>query len=98
MYGGSVVEIADTETLFNSPLHPYSKGLMNAIPKKERRGEELYTIPGVVPEAVNPPSGCRFHPRCPSSEEVCRRKKPVQVEVEAGHIVACHLQGEAYER
>jgi peptide/nickel transport system ATP-binding protein len=89
MYAGTIVEEAETGTLFNEPIHPYTKGLLAAIPIIGRK-KELKSIPGFVPNFLNPPSGCRFHPRCNLAEEICSEKKPSLVEVEKGHFVACH--------
>jgi peptide/nickel transport system ATP-binding protein len=88
MYAGNMVEIADTEKLFDKPLHPYTKGLLDSIPKA---GKSLKGIPGTVPDLINPPSGCRFHPRCPHRFEPCDKVKPELKEVEKDHYVACHL-------
>lgn len=97
MYGGTIVEIADTVTLFENPMHPYTKGLMNAIPRKGKESGKLYTISGIVPEAIDPPSGCRFHPRCEFSKDICTQQKPEQMEVENEHYVACHLSSTSNE-
>ncbi len=88
MYAGNVVEVADVYTIFKKPLHPYTKGLLEAIPMP---GRPLKDIPGTVPNLINPPSGCRFHPRCEHAMERCSREKPKLVEVEPGHWVACFL-------
>jgi len=88
MYTGSIVEFGDIFSIFEEPLHPYTKGLLNAVPKL---GRDLYTIRGEVPDLVNPPSGCRFHPRCLQALDICSREKPQSVEVRKGHFVACHL-------
>ncbi len=90
MYAGNVVEIGDVYTIFRNPVHPYTKGLLNAVPRIGQR-EPLETIPGIVPDLVHPPSGCRFHPRCSKAMEVCSKEFPEMVEVEKDHFVACHL-------
>jgi peptide/nickel transport system ATP-binding protein len=90
MYAGDVAETAAVKELFRNPLHPYSQGLLGAVPRVERQ-EELSTIPGAVPNLISPPTGCRFHPRCPKRMDVCSRVKPPLVEIAAGHWVACHL-------
>ncbi len=88
MYAGNIVEIADVYTIFKKPMHPYTKGLLEAIPMP---GRPLKDIPGTVPNLINPPSGCRFHPRCEHAMEKCKSSRPKLVEVEPGHWVACFL-------
>jgi len=88
MYAGSVVEVAYVKELFKNPLHPYTKGLLESIP---RPGAPLKSIPGNVPNLVNPPSGCRFHPRCPYMMEKCKEIVPRLIEVSKDHYVACLL-------
>ena len=94
MYAGNIVELADVKELFANPLHPYTQGLMRAIPMIDRRIERLETIPGSVPDLIYPPTGCRFHPRCPFAFEKCKLEKPDLLHVGKGHTVACHLYGE----
>lgn len=89
MYAGSICEIAKTENLFKNPLHPYTKALLNSIPTAEKKS--LESIKGTVPNLVNPPSGCRFHPRCRVAREKCKKIKPQLREVEEKHLVACHF-------
>jgi peptide/nickel transport system ATP-binding protein len=89
MYAGDIVETADVREIFSNPLHPYTQGLLRSVPKVEQ-AEGLNTIPGTVPGLVNPPSGCRFHPRCPWSTDICAQEKPSLVEMAPGHWVACH--------
>jgi len=91
MYLGKIVEVADVEDLFEKPLHPYTQGLLKSVPNPLRNIEKLYSIPGSVPSAVNPPQGCRFHPRCPFATDKCRVEEPPLVEAEKGHLVACWL-------
>ncbi|MFX0194606.1 MAG: ABC transporter ATP-binding protein [Candidatus Hodarchaeota archaeon] len=93
MYSGNVIELADVDTLFEAPSHPYTQGLLGSIPRPDRDMEDLTIIPGSVPSLINPPSGCRFHPRCLHAKDICRRKKPKELMVEKGHMVACHLFG-----
>jgi len=90
MYCGDVCETADVKTIFHDPLHPYTKGLLESVPKAEQV-ETLSTIPGVVPNLVDPPSGCRFHPRCPHTMDICLETKPPTIEYAPGHYVACYL-------
>ncbi len=90
MYAGKMVEIGSSDTVFGSPLHPYTQGLLRSIPRL--RGKEKITwIPGVPPDLRVPPPGCRFHPRCPYAMDVCRSEEPPEVEVEKGHKVSCWL-------
>lgn len=90
MYAGVVVEIAVVNDLFARPAHPYTQGLIAAIPGRERI-QRLLTIPGTVPDLVTPPSGCRYHPRCPSRIPECVRSVPKLSAIDARHAVACHL-------
>jgi peptide/nickel transport system ATP-binding protein len=90
MYAGNTVEYAATPELFARPLHPYSQGLFQAIPRIGRT-QELTTIPGEVPDLLRPPPGCRFHPRCTQAMERCRKEMPPLLPVEVGHWVACFL-------
>ena len=89
MYSGRIVEEADTEALFREPLHPYTRGLLNCIPRVDRREDSLNVITGQVPNPANFPSGCRFHPRCPDCMEQCRRESPELIDL-GGRKVACH--------
>jgi len=90
MYAGNMVEYARTTNIFENPHHPYTKGLLKAVPKIGRT-DELQSIPGIVPDLVNPPSGCRFHPRCKHVMDICRKDFPPLVEIKPGHYVACYL-------
>lgn len=90
MYAGNVVEIAEVFELFKEPLHPYTRALLESIP---RPGEELQSIPGTVPALINPPKGCRFHDRCLYAMDVCNVAKPQLVETKEKHFVVCHLYG-----
>jgi peptide/nickel transport system ATP-binding protein len=91
MYAGTMTEVGPTTEVFKEPLHPYTQGLMNLIPKVNVEVHWLETIEGTVPNLIKPPSGCRFHPRCPYAMEICKREKPVTVEVRPKHLVSCHL-------
>jgi len=92
MYAGKVVEYADVRTLFNDPKHPYTYGLLTSIPRLDIEQEKLKSIPGVVPDPLNFPSGCRFHPRCEFFEKgKCDVSEPELVEVEKGHKVRCYF-------
>ena len=90
MYAGDVAETSSVRELFKNPLHPYTQGLLRSVPKVEQ-AETLNTIPGVVPNLIHPPSGCRFHPRCPHAMDVCSQSKPPTIEYSPGHTVACYL-------
>jgi len=91
MYAGNIVELSDVRTIFKHPAHPYTVKLLNAIPSAESTAKELDEIPGAVPQLIDPPSGCRFHPRCERAMAVCSGEKPEDVTIEKGHMVACHL-------
>lgn len=92
MYLGVLVELADSEKIFENPLHPYTQALLQAIPRTDvDSGQELATIDGDIPSAVNPPKGCRFHTRCPYAMDICASYEPELKDYENGHFVACHL-------
>jgi peptide/nickel transport system ATP-binding protein len=91
MYAGKIVELAPAKTLFDNPLHPYTQGLMTSFPTLTGPRKHLIGIPGSPPDMACPPSGCRFHPRCPKFQPMHARVEPELVEVEPGHWVACHL-------
>ena len=93
MYAGSIVEEANVDELFANPLHPYTRGLMGAIPRPDVKAMKLESISGSVPDLIYPPSGCRFHPRCPKAFDRCPKVKPPLVEVKPGHRVSCLLYG-----
>jgi oligopeptide/dipeptide ABC transporter ATP-binding protein len=92
MYLGKIVEKARTEELFNNPLHPYTKALFSAaLPSHPDIEREEIILRGEVPSPINPPSGCRFHPRCPLAKPECATVEPEEKLMAAGHMVACHL-------
>ncbi len=95
MYAGDMVEVGEVDQIINNPQHPYTKGLINAIPSDRRN--ELVEIRGSVPDLVNPPSGCRFHPRCDYVRDLCKNEKPKVLQVEKDHMVACFLYEREYE-
>jgi oligopeptide/dipeptide ABC transporter ATP-binding protein len=90
MYAGKIVEIGAVAALFKRPCHPYTLGLQNAFPSVHGEKQDLISIPGSPPKLVNPPPGCRFAPRCPFAEAVCRTEAPAMQEVSSGHSAACH--------
>ena len=91
MYAGKIVETATVASLFAEPAHPYTRGLLQAIPSLDEERDSLRVIPGIVPRLVDPPGGCRFHPRCSERFAPCDALVPPPVEIGPGHRVACHL-------
>ncbi len=97
MYSGNIVEYATAEDLFKNPRHPYTKGLIAAIPSIETKDKKLKTIRGMVPNLIYPPSGCRFHPRCDKRLEICDKIKPTWLEISDKYFIACHLYDPKYK-
>ncbi len=97
MYAGTIVEHGNPREIFSSPLHPYTQGLMEAIPKLAGGGFSK-GIRGSIPSYFKPPNGCRFHPRCPNQMQVCKKERPSFVKVSEDHEVACFLLQEHYDR
>jgi oligopeptide/dipeptide ABC transporter ATP-binding protein len=91
MYAGQVVEYGSIEELYDTPLHPYTQGLLQSIPHPEKMMDELAGIPGFLPNLLNPPVGCRFQDRCEKVMAVCKTSSPVGATVSGSHNVACHL-------
>ncbi|NDJ33827.1 MAG: ABC transporter ATP-binding protein [Chloroflexi bacterium] len=92
MYGGRLAEVGDVGTLFKDPKHPYTQGLLGSVPSiKLHDKDELYRMEGSPPDLIAPPSGCRFHPRCPHAMQVCVEQQPPLAEVEPGNPAACWL-------
>jgi oligopeptide/dipeptide ABC transporter ATP-binding protein len=91
MYFGQIVEYADASTITTKPLHPYTKALISAVPRVSESKEKRIILKGDVPFPSKPPSGCRFHPRCPIAEQRCSEEKPQLEEKDKKHFVACHL-------
>jgi len=93
MYAGSLVEFADKKTLFTKPLHPYTIGLLQALPRPESRHEPLKTIAGTVCDLLHPPSGCKFHPRCFKAREMCKQEPPKLEKHLGENLAACYFPG-----
>ncbi len=91
MYAGKVVEVADTETIFKNPKHPYTKGLISSKPDMTTTSSRLNVIPGNVPDLNNLPTGCPFNPRCSHATDECRNKFPDEIILEGEHRIACYL-------
>jgi len=91
MYLGKIVELAETEKIFKEPLHPYTQALITSVPIPDPTKRRMRAaLRGEVPSPINPPKGCRFHPRCPLAMDICRREEPPLKDVGGFHIVACH--------
>jgi peptide/nickel transport system ATP-binding protein len=93
VYAGKIVEEGDTRTILKNPSHPYTKYLIQSLPKLDDRAERV-SIPGRPPALDNAPSGCRFHPRCPLAVEQCRTLDPAMIDIRPGHRAACHVVAE----
>ena len=93
MYAGKVVELADVNTIFENPLHPYTQGLIGSRPDMNTTANRLHVIPGNVPDLSDLPKGCSFEPRCPYVCDKCKAGMPELVEVEPGHFVRCYRPG-----
>lgn len=93
MYAGKIVEFSDVRSIFKSPEHPYTKALLQAIPRADVRSSNIESIPGNVPRLINPPPGCRFHPRCKYAKTICTEVEPElkNIGTKKKHCVACHL-------
>ena len=89
MYAGAIVETGNGDQIFRDPSHPYTTGLLAALPDRSRKGQPLYSIPGAVPDPAHKPSGCPFHPRCPYTEESCRSNFPSMVDFGDHHLARC---------
>lgn len=93
MYLGKIVEYGMAEMVFNQPTHPYTKALLLAVPTIDMQSlDDIATLEGSVPSAINPPQGCRFHPRCCEAKEICGQQEPPLLDLGDGHLAACHLR------
>lgn len=93
MYAGKIVELSDTLSLFDKPLHPYTKALLESVPNIKLSEQILKSIPGMPPDLLSPPKGCRFNPRCPHAFKKCFGLEPELVQIGKDRFVACHLRG-----
>src|SRR5262249_44864480 len=98
MYLGEIVELARADDLYVKPLHPYTRALISAVPSLERRGGRRIRLQGEPPNPTHPPTGCKFHPRCPLATERCGRERPALREIEPGRWSACHYAEEVPAR
>lgn len=92
MYAGRIVETSAMRELFKNPVHPYAHKLLNSVLGVQTNLDDLAEIPGTVPRLINPPKGCRFHPRCDQATEICGRERPPFVALDDDHHVACHTR------
>ena len=97
MYAGRIIEHADVLSLYAAPAHPYTKGLLESIPRLDSKGQELRTIKGLPPNLMRIPPGCAFHPRCPYAQEICRSVEPPLLELGEGRTSACHFAREVLD-
>jgi len=93
MYCGKIVESGTVKDVFQEPIHPYTQGLLKCIPVGFEHKKEIDYIPGTLPNPLNPPLGCRFHPRCKQATKKCVTEEPQLIEIGNGHMVACHING-----
>jgi oligopeptide transport system ATP-binding protein len=98
MYAGKIVEESDVISLFRKPMHPYTEGLLTSIPRIDTGKGRLHVIQGNVPNPLKLPSGCRFHPRCPYAEEICRSREPEFTALGQSRYVRCWLRGEGQQK
>ncbi len=95
MYASHLVELGAKREIFRNPQHPYTVGLLNSIPRLDTQAKYLTPIAGTVCNMMDPPTGCKFHPRCAHAMDICRREVPAMREIAPGHQAACHLHGRA---
>ena len=92
MYLGNFVEVGDKRKLYSNPLHPYTQALLSAVPVPDPTAKkDRIILEGSIPSALNPPSGCKFHTRCPRCMDICKKKAPERYQVSDDHYVYCHL-------
>jgi len=92
LYLGKMCELGNVHEIYAQPLHPYTQALMAAVPVPDPRSRRTEKMPeGEIPNPINPPSGCRFHPRCPIAQEICSQQEPLMRELRPEHLVACHF-------
>jgi len=91
MYAGIVVEVGSVWQIFHEPCHPYTMGLLESLPGRRERGQELVTIPGAVPDPTRKPQGCPFHPRCPYVQDSCRSQFPEMCNFADSHLARCPI-------
>jgi oligopeptide/dipeptide ABC transporter ATP-binding protein len=96
MYAGKVMEEGETLDVFKNPINPYTEGLLRSIPRVDWGKKQLNVIEGNIPDVVDPPPGCRFHPRCPYVAKLCQEAEPAVVELKPRHRTACHFAGKIY--
>ncbi|MGW2190664.1 ABC transporter ATP-binding protein, partial [Streptomyces sp. NPDC001719] len=97
MYAGRIVETAPVRDLYAAPAHPYTRGLLDSIPRLDRKGEQLYAIKGLPPNLTAIPPGCPFNPRCPRAQNICRTDRPPLFTVAPGRTSACHFWKETLD-
>ena len=93
MYLGRLCEVAPVDNIFDNPLHPYTRLLLETIPDVEMTGRGKQPVAGEIPNTIEPPSGCAFHPRCPEAKDRCKKMQPELVTLEGGIQLACHIDG-----
>jgi oligopeptide/dipeptide ABC transporter ATP-binding protein len=91
MYAGKIIELGDVYEVFGNPQHPYTQGLLKSVPNIKLHEDELYKMEGSPPDLIDPPAGCRFHPRCPYVMDICHRKEPSFLPAKPDHYTACWL-------
>ena len=97
MYAGRVVEYADKRSLYSNPIHPYTNGLFKSVPSIDEDVDELPVIPGLMPDPMDLPKGCAFHPRCALAMNICSQEQPKMCDFGNGHCAACHVMAKRYE-